>query len=173
MHNHQPNLSKLDPRAIKCLFLGYSSTQKGYKCYSPDDRKTYVTMDVNFFENQPYYPKPHILGENTQESGFWLSNNTIEPTFKSMSEILPAETNLPILSPEISDSPPNIDVREAQEDTTTNKELRVKERKPKKKKSLLHFLSNLKSPIRLTQVHQYISNSLKNCNWGVIYSFNI
>ncbi|MFV0960692.1 DDE-type integrase/transposase/recombinase, partial [Klebsiella pneumoniae] len=35
IHNHSPNLTKLDHRAIKGIFLGYSSTQKGYKCQDP------------------------------------------------------------------------------------------------------------------------------------------
>ncbi|XP_029126919.1 uncharacterized protein LOC114915839 [Cajanus cajan] len=39
--------------------------QKGYKCYSPQNRKFYHTMDVTFFENQPYYPKVGIQGEQT------------------------------------------------------------------------------------------------------------
>ena len=35
VHNHSPTRGKLDPRAIKCIFVSYSSTQKGYKCNNP------------------------------------------------------------------------------------------------------------------------------------------
>ena len=32
--------SKLDLKAEKCVFIGYSPSQKGYKCYNPDTKKT-------------------------------------------------------------------------------------------------------------------------------------
>ena len=35
VHVHNQNRGKLDPQALKCVFVGYSSTQKGYKCYHP------------------------------------------------------------------------------------------------------------------------------------------
>ena len=59
--------SKLDARAIKCVFVGYGSHQKGYKCYHPPTRKYYVTMDVTFFEDMSYYTSSDtaLQGENS------------------------------------------------------------------------------------------------------------
>lgn len=49
VHVHPRDRTKLDPRAIKTLFLGYSPTQKGYRFYCPLTKKTYVSRDVTFF----------------------------------------------------------------------------------------------------------------------------
>jgi hypothetical protein len=42
---------------VKCVFVGYSSTQKGYKCWDPVGKKLFVSMDVTFREFEPYYTK--------------------------------------------------------------------------------------------------------------------
>ena len=42
VHNLSPGLDKLAARAIKCVFLGYSRLQKGYRCYSPIHNRLYL-----------------------------------------------------------------------------------------------------------------------------------
>ena len=42
---------KLSDKAIKCIFLGYSHLQRGYRCYSPDTHRYFIFADVTFFEH--------------------------------------------------------------------------------------------------------------------------
>nr|AAP46207.1 putative retrotransposon protein [Oryza sativa Japonica Group] len=66
VRDHRPSIGKLDPRAVKCIFIGYSSSQKGYKCWSPSERRTFVSMDVTFRESVPFY------GEKTDISSLFV-----------------------------------------------------------------------------------------------------
>ena len=47
--------SHVSTKAIKCVFLGYSRLQKGYKCYSPTTRRYYMSADATFFEDTPFF----------------------------------------------------------------------------------------------------------------------
>ena len=75
VHILTPGQDKLSAKAMKCLFLGYSRLQKGYRCYSLETHRYFISADVTFFEDSPFF-------STTSES-------------LPVSEVLP----LPIISP--------------------------------------------------------------------------
>ncbi|KAI5413059.1 hypothetical protein KIW84_057617 [Lathyrus oleraceus] len=64
---NQSRQKKLDPRVLSCVFVGHSSTQKGYKCFHPLSKKFFVSWDVTFHEEEPYFTQPYLQGENFKE----------------------------------------------------------------------------------------------------------
>ncbi|XP_070660481.1 uncharacterized protein [Malus domestica] len=67
---------KLDPRAVKSAFMGYSSTKKGYKYYNPLNGKIGVSRDVRFDENALFFHK----------------NSSEEPQGENLLDIFPLPT---------------------------------------------------------------------------------
>lgn len=55
VHLPKTQRTKLDPCALRCVFLGYATHQKGYRCYYPPTQRTYVNMDVTFLESEIYF----------------------------------------------------------------------------------------------------------------------
>ena len=53
-----PSQDKLFAKATKCIFLGYSRLQCGYRCYSPDTYRYFISADVTLFEQPSIFSTP-------------------------------------------------------------------------------------------------------------------
>ncbi|KAI5350069.1 hypothetical protein L3X38_002960 [Prunus dulcis] len=83
VHVYSHQRSKLDHCALRCVFIGYSSTHKCYKCYHPPTQKVHITLDVTFHEEVPYYvshssPIQREKGSELESLGF--ENDVSEDT---------------------------------------------------------------------------------------------
>jgi len=89
-------------RSIKCVFVRYSRTQKGYQCYNPSTRKYLVSADVTFFESVPFFftQVPLIVSETAPPS---LSISLATPASTVSSPVSPTETKDPPASKPIWD----------------------------------------------------------------------
>ncbi|KAH0765122.1 hypothetical protein KY285_000993 [Solanum tuberosum] len=50
VHVPKSNRTKLDPKAKRCMFVGYDSYRKGWKCMGPETKKFVTSRDVVFDE---------------------------------------------------------------------------------------------------------------------------
>ena len=46
---------KLSTKATKCVFFGYSCLYRGYRCYSPDINRYFISTDTTFFEDSFFF----------------------------------------------------------------------------------------------------------------------
>ncbi|KAM1060470.1 hypothetical protein ACFX2B_024846 [Malus domestica] len=59
VHLHPPQRhNKLGLEPFVVFFLGYATTQKGYRCYHPSSKKMFITQDVSFPENEMFFGSP-------------------------------------------------------------------------------------------------------------------
>ena len=65
VHDLSPGRDKLFVRAVKCVFVGYSKAQKGYRCYSPSAHRFYVSADVTLFEERTFFASPTTSDSTT------------------------------------------------------------------------------------------------------------
>ena len=146
VHINPNHSSKLDPRAHKCVFIGYSPHQKGYKCYSPTTQQTYNTRDVTFFETQSFFHHTEFDGETTNDSETpsWdliplEDNTTVHSTENSINAVSESSTIAapePVGTPTVSelvasDSAKSIEAASEQHFENQQPELLVYTRRPR------------------------------------------
>ena len=63
---------KLDPRALKYVFVWYSTTKKSYKCYHHLTRKTFISMKITFVKKEiiSKFESLSSRGESMSHLGF-------------------------------------------------------------------------------------------------------
>ncbi|RVX02349.1 Retrovirus-related Pol polyprotein from transposon RE1 [Vitis vinifera] len=61
VHILTPGQDKLSAKATKCIFLGCSRLQKGYRCYSFETHRYFLSADVTFFEDSPFFSTSESL----------------------------------------------------------------------------------------------------------------
>ncbi|KAM1757600.1 hypothetical protein ACFX11_006838 [Malus domestica] len=88
--------TKLQPRTIKCIFLGYASKYKGYICYAANKKKVYISRHVLFDESEfPYsgFASTHAPCLHTSQ----VFQPSIQPSVPNLHNVL--------VSPPITPSP--------------------------------------------------------------------
>jgi hypothetical protein len=60
VQDNRPNVEKLNLRVVKCIFVGYSRTHKGYVCWSPVEKRLFMNMNVTFRKLEQYYSSEAI-----------------------------------------------------------------------------------------------------------------
>ena len=109
---------KLDSKAEKCIFFGYSDESKAYKLYNPLTKKVIISRDVQFIEEEAWDGSlektvnvkaciPHEDGEELTTSS---NSSTVTPSTpiqeqQSIQQETPSKNNRKVLYSEASDSP--------------------------------------------------------------------
>ena len=64
----RPQVSKLDPKLLKYIFVGYFRVQKGYRCYYLTLRRFFVSTDVAFFETTPFSLLSTVINQGEDDN---------------------------------------------------------------------------------------------------------
>jgi len=75
VHVSKSNRTKLDPRARQCIFVGYDTHRKGWRCMDPKIKKVTVSRDVVFDEVSSYQFSTN-MDRGTADLAFFPSDTT-------------------------------------------------------------------------------------------------
>ena len=109
--------SKLDAKSEKCIFIGYSLEQKGYRCYNPITKELRISRDVVFDEMASWYVQSNslhveelIVDENRKEyqeksqESINLSGPCTSSPSTSIKEVSPCTTKFKKSTPDTMES---------------------------------------------------------------------
>ncbi|CAA0818853.1 cysteine-rich RLK (RECEPTOR-like protein kinase) 8 [Striga hermonthica] len=106
---HVPKIhrTKFSPCSVKCVFVGYGKSQKGYRCYDPATRQIHVTLDCHFLETEYFYASQLSgQGEKVNDSLTWLMSSSSGGTTRNAAEEPIVQSTPHSLSGDPSPSPP-------------------------------------------------------------------
>ena len=97
---------KWSTKGLKCVFVGYLTTQKGYKLYHPITKKYIVSKDVVFDENQFFYkPIRHIRPTPTSDvtNSSYLLTSENNPNHTDNQDLNSSPHSIPPLQTSLSE----------------------------------------------------------------------
>lgn len=101
VNDTNPNYEKLDPKATKCVPVGYSLIKKGTNATPQPKKKKenrmFVSLDT-FLEDQNFYPTQPLHELTLGEERPW-DHTVLFPIDPIFEPIPPTEKNLPIMPP--------------------------------------------------------------------------
>ncbi|KAM1906652.1 hypothetical protein ACFX14_026396 [Malus domestica] len=74
--------SKFDKKAVRCIFVGYNSQRKGWKCCDPTNGRCYTSRDVVFDEASSWWSSEKEVLPDSREFGEKLQQKMGEHTIQ-------------------------------------------------------------------------------------------
>jgi hypothetical protein len=99
MHIPKEKRKKLDAKAEKCILVGYSDEQKGYKCYNPRTKQACVSRDVVFDESTSWYLPTAPQPETDPSSDGEVSDVEMPPDVPEIGTQLESPISVPLTGP--------------------------------------------------------------------------
>ena len=82
----RPQISKLDLKSLKCIFVRYSHVQRGYRCYCLTLQHFFVSTNVAFFETTPFSISSTVTSQGEEEDllVYTLASPIVSPKHASV-----------------------------------------------------------------------------------------